>query len=162
MALVHCVQLFDIRVNRQRPYLLAGESHSCVFFLYNTDRQACNDFMSAAQVHQQTVTEELNAEREKRQRLEDTVEAIAKQHNALERAVIKQKDLHRSSVGGAISPSDESSNGGSHSGRLSSEPVDDSGSAKSGAMSDYDDDVSVQCHQFCTIVPLSLTLVLCI
>eukprot|EP00117_Sycon_ciliatum_P029973 scpid70414/ scgid23742/ Oxysterol-binding protein 1 len=59
---------------------------------------ACENFMSAAQTHQETVTEELNSEREKRQRLEETVETIAKQHNALERAVKKRVSRPSSSA----------------------------------------------------------------
>ena len=60
--------------------------YSCFLVSVYATLQACENFMSAAQTHQETVTEELNSEREKRQRLEEAVETIAKQHNALERA----------------------------------------------------------------------------
>ena len=96
--------------------------------------------MSAAQVHQQNVTEELNAEREKRQRLEDTVEAIAKQHNALERAVIKRVDKHRTSS----SPNSDISNGlASIDGIESGQRHHDTASAKSSMLSDYEDEVGI-------------------
>lgn len=48
--------------------------------------QACRDFLSMAQTHSKRWQKALQAEREQRVRLEETLEQLAKQHNHLERA----------------------------------------------------------------------------
>ncbi|KAJ8007978.1 hypothetical protein DPEC_G00099960 [Dallia pectoralis] len=47
---------------------------------------ACQDFLSLAQAHSKRWQKALQAERDQRVRLEDTLEQLAKQHNHLERA----------------------------------------------------------------------------
>uniref|UniRef100_A0A6Q2YJ64 Oxysterol-binding protein n=1 Tax=Esox lucius TaxID=8010 RepID=A0A6Q2YJ64_ESOLU len=47
---------------------------------------ACRDFLSLAQAHSKRWQKALQAERDQRVRLEDTLEQLAKQHNHLERA----------------------------------------------------------------------------
>lgn len=49
-------------------------------------RQACRDFLALAQTHSKRWQKALQAEREQRVRLEETLEQLAKQHNHLERA----------------------------------------------------------------------------
>lgn len=49
-------------------------------------RQACRDFLALAQAHSKRWQKALQAEREQRVRLEETLEQLAKQHNHLERA----------------------------------------------------------------------------
>lgn len=48
--------------------------------------QACRDFLALAQTHSKRWQKALQAEREQRVRLEETLEQLAKQHNHLERA----------------------------------------------------------------------------
>lgn len=48
--------------------------------------QACRDFLTLAQAHSKRWQKALQAEREQRVRLEETLEQLAKQHNHLERA----------------------------------------------------------------------------
>lgn len=48
--------------------------------------QACRDFLALAQAHSKRWQKALQAEREQRVRLEETLEQLAKQHNHLERA----------------------------------------------------------------------------
>lgn len=48
--------------------------------------QACRDFLTLAQTHSKRWQKALQAEREQRVRLEETLEQLAKQHNHLERA----------------------------------------------------------------------------
>lgn len=48
--------------------------------------QACKDFLTLAQTHSKRWQKALQAEREQRVRLEETLEQLAKQHNHLERA----------------------------------------------------------------------------
>lgn len=59
--------------------------------------QACNDFLSLAQAYEKKFLKSLNLEREKRRRLEDTVETLAKQHNKLEQ-VCKYVDIRSMSM----------------------------------------------------------------
>jgi len=58
---------------------------------------ACNDFLSLAQAYEKKFQKSLNAEREKRRRLEETVETLAKQHNKLEQ-VCKTVDMRSMSM----------------------------------------------------------------
>lgn len=58
-------------------------SEFCWHFL---TRQACRDFLALAQTHSKRWQKALQAEREQRVRLEETLEQLAKQHNHLERA----------------------------------------------------------------------------
>lgn len=48
--------------------------------------QACRDFLALAQAHSKRWQKALQAERDQRVRLEETLEQLAKQHNHLERA----------------------------------------------------------------------------
>jgi len=48
--------------------------------------QACRDFLGLAQTHSKRWQKALQAERDQRVRLEETLEQLAKQHNHLERA----------------------------------------------------------------------------
>lgn len=48
--------------------------------------QACRDFLALAQGHSKRWQKALQAERDQRVRLEETLEQLAKQHNHLERA----------------------------------------------------------------------------
>lgn len=48
--------------------------------------QACRDFFTLAQSHSKRWQKALQAERDQRVRLEETLEQLAKQHNHLERA----------------------------------------------------------------------------
>lgn len=48
--------------------------------------QACRDFLTLAQAHSKRWQKALQAERDQRVRLEETLEQLAKQHNHLERA----------------------------------------------------------------------------
>lgn len=57
---------------------------SCSFC--RSDPQACRDFLALAQAHSKRWQKALQAEREQRVRLEETLEQLAKQHNHLERA----------------------------------------------------------------------------
>ena len=57
--------------------------HPCHF---PTPSQACRDFLGLAQTHSKRWQKALQAERDQRVRLEETLEQLAKQHNHLERA----------------------------------------------------------------------------
>ena len=48
--------------------------------------QACRDFLALSQAHSKRWQKALQAERDQRIRLEETLEQLAKQHNNLERA----------------------------------------------------------------------------
>lgn len=63
---------------------LFNETHWKVFQCYAS--QACRDFLTLAQTHSKRWQKALQAEREQRVRLEETLEQLAKQHNHLERA----------------------------------------------------------------------------
>ena len=53
---------------------------------FPTPSQACRDFLGLAQTHSKRWQKALQAERDQRVRLEETLEQLAKQHNHLERA----------------------------------------------------------------------------
>lgn len=56
------------------------------FNSFGFDPQACRDFLALAQAHSKRWQKALQAERDQRVRLEETLEQLAKQHNNLERA----------------------------------------------------------------------------
>lgn len=62
------------------PFLVSEFCWPCL------TRQACRDFLVLAQTHSKRWQKALQAEREQRVRLEETLEQLAKQHNHLERA----------------------------------------------------------------------------
>ncbi|XP_065054359.1 oxysterol-binding protein 1-like isoform X2 [Rhopilema esculentum] len=58
---------------------------------------ACSDFLALAQAYEKKFQKLLNLERQRRQRLEETVETLAKQHNKLE-LVCKNVDIRSKSL----------------------------------------------------------------
>lgn len=77
-------KLLKVNVARssQRPFL----TPFWVLLTLFLSRQACRDFLALAQAHSKRWQKALQAEREQRVRLEETLEQLAKQHNHLERA----------------------------------------------------------------------------
>uniref|UniRef100_A0A8C2G935 Oxysterol-binding protein n=1 Tax=Cyprinus carpio TaxID=7962 RepID=A0A8C2G935_CYPCA len=68
---------------------------------------ACRDFLALAQAHSKRWQKALQAEREQRVRLEETLEQLAKQHNHLERAFRGATVLPSSQIPGKGDVSDE-------------------------------------------------------
>lgn len=67
-------------ISYQKNRLLQTSDFVCV------RTQACRDFLALAQAHSKRWQKALQAERDQRVRLEETLEQLAKQHNHLERA----------------------------------------------------------------------------
>ena len=62
--------------------------------------QACAEFLELAQAQEKLWQKALQHERQQRMNLEETVEALAKQHNTLERACSKNTGVHPVGIAG--------------------------------------------------------------